>query len=469
MRLVREYMNDPISHHPCTDNDYIHHVIRLRSLWKYGLPDSLESLLLCRINEHMFMLQQPKQQYSTLEYNPIKVKSSSEYKSCISTTSLCTYSLPFMNIMSCERHTQNMNSSPDMRGEEVSKINSTVITTTPIASRSLYTLSSSVTSKMNTNQLNENSQQLVSINKSSQLCSICDNKITSSPVSNNQKLSPEKKSLYSGNHKLLKKTQCSVYSCKDCRRNFVTSFKPDYCYHNSYFSSSCEHDRIYVYNVIASIFTPSNVPTYLYDHRLCCIYSDSDYLCSDPLLLLSSSNYHTLVNRNKLNCCNQHRYNGHQTQQHQHLHQSDILCRPYRISTTTTSSSPCYRKVLFHCKEAQSKFVYHPSAYTPTKSSLNTLNRNNDQTTIVVTEDQYSSKLKLSTKKFRNVDFQTKIFSPLLLTLPCHSTVNHSMSSSFAWKSNPSSDSASYYSSSSSPSSTSFSRTNSSPLSVASN
>ncbi|VDQ12486.1 unnamed protein product, partial [Trichobilharzia regenti] len=129
--------NDPISHHPCTNNGYIHHIIRLRALWKYGLPDSLESLLLCRINEHILPL--------------------------------------MMNKLSCERYSEYIN--PSDTNKKIFRTNSTVITTTPTVSRPVCTLSSSTINKTNISELSEKSDRIISVNQSSESsCPICDNK-----------------------------------------------------------------------------------------------------------------------------------------------------------------------------------------------------------------------------------------------------------------------------------------------------
>ncbi|CAH8826549.1 unnamed protein product [Trichobilharzia szidati] len=518
IRLVREYMNDPISHHPCTNNEYIHHIIRLRALWKYGLPDSLESLLLCRINEHMFMLQQPKEEYqhqhhhhqTITEYsNPVEVKPSSSSASskpfsCMSTISLCTYSLPLMmNKLSCERYSEYIN--PSDINKNIVRTNSTVITTTPTVSRPICTLSSSTMNKMNISELNEKSDRIISVNQASESsCPICDNKVTSSPMSKRYASASENKSLHTGyqnnnsssrsnskkkHKKSVNTTQCIMYSCKDCE-NFVKSMK-----HNCHTNDLCLHcinsrDTTHVTTTTSTATTPTvakanltNVLAYPYGHRLCYNYSDSDYLLYSTLL---SSNQATLLNRkiNKSNCYDHYRYDEQGSRRRQHHHHSYYLrqqkCQSnifYCPSEMTTLSSPCYRKVLFNCKDGEKgRSVYHQSsssAYqcSPSSSSLSSMSVLNNTSHDSNHRTNISSKCKLSTRKSENIDHQNMLYSPLLLTLPCEDTMSQNISSSFTLKSNQSSDSTTYYSSSSSASSssTSLSRSNSSPLSVASN
>ncbi|XP_018645898.1 hypothetical protein Smp_167360 [Schistosoma mansoni] len=455
MRLVREFMNDPISHHPCTNNKYVHHILRLRSLWKYGLPDSLESLLICRINEYMFMLQQPpptpstKQQvYITDCCNPmkntntliIKKNNSSVSTLTITTTttstasssssiSVCSCSLPVMNMTYCEHHTtQRCTFNPsDIGWKSIENTGgSTIITTTTtsITSRTSYSLSSnnlrnSSGIRNNTiNKLTRNSNHhLVSLSKASQSCSICDD-------------------------------QNGIYSDPNHLLNY------------------------------GSLFSSVN----------------------DRKWTKSKSNYHHNVYRSDDQQRCHHRQQTRRQQQ-----SSDIFCCPpydHKLSSemlTTTSFSPCYRKVLFNNDDGEDEIEKKPiccpyASYSqqtliqpsPSLSSaislvhlkntdgdLRVTSNHNDISSrsnhTVVTEEQYETRLmKLSTKKYDDDKnhLNNTIYLPLLLTLPCNvSDQDHyNISSSFTRKSDLSSDSTNYSSSSSS-SSTSFS----SPLSGASN
>ncbi|VDQ09429.1 unnamed protein product [Trichobilharzia regenti] len=324
--------------------------------------------------------------------------------------------------------------------------------------------------------------------------------VTSSPISKKYASSSENKSLHTGYHnnnsssrsnskkkhkKSLNTTQCIMYSCKDCE-NFVKLMKHnchttnDFCLHCI---NSCNAAQVNATTTTVSTPTVAkanltNILAYPYGHH---------YLLYSTLL---SSNQAALNRKiNKSSCYDHHRYNeqGSRRQHHHHSYylrqqkcQSNIFYCP---SEMTTLSSPCYRKVLFNCKDDEKgRSVYHqssssayhcsPSSSLSSMSVLHTSHDSNHQTNISLIDDKYPSKCKLSTRKSETIDHQNLLYSPLLLTLPCEDTMSQNMSSSFTLKSNQSSDSTTYYSSSassSSSSSTSLSRSNSSPLSVASN
>ncbi|CAH8441875.1 unnamed protein product [Schistosoma rodhaini] len=555
MRLVREFMNDPISHHPCTNNKYVHHILRLRSLWKYGLPDSLESLLICRINEYMFMLQQPpptpstKQQvYITDCCNPMKntntliikknnssvstltITTTTSTASSSSSISVCSCSLPVMNMTYCEHHTtQRCTFNPsDIGWKSIENTGgSTIITTTTtsITSRTSYSLSSnnlrnSSGIRNNTiNKLTRNSNHnLVSLSKASQSCSICDDQVILCSVPKNHKLSANNKVLFTSNEQL-SNSQCLMpSSCKECQ-NLLKSVKP-YCHHNdSYFPPYITKQQKACVQCITSSVSNSTyitdfdnllLPTYFSKNQFKNgIYSDPNHLLNygslfssvnDRKWTKSKSNYHHNVYRSDDQQRCHHRQQTRRQQQ-----SSDIFCCPpydHKLSSemlTTTSFSPCYRKVLFNNDDGEDEIEKKPiccpyASYSqqtliqpsPSLSSaislvhlkntdgdLRVTSNHNDISSrsnhTVVTEEQYETRLmKLSTKKYDDDKnhLNNTIYLPLLLTLPCNvSDQDHyNISSSFTRKSDLSSDSTNSSSSSSS-SSTSFS----SPFSGASN
>ncbi|TNN15664.1 hypothetical protein EWB00_001076 [Schistosoma japonicum] len=536
VRLVREFMDDPISHHPCTNNNHIHHILRLRSLWKYGLPDSLENLLICRINEYMFMLQQPRQQYSyttescnlmknnntlTMVNNvfvtTIPTTNTTTMTTCTSTTSsssVCNYSIPLIDKISCEHSIHHVLDSMNMTKESVMKTNnpSMVIPTTSVATRSLYSLPNSSNRINNVNKLvrnSNNNHHLASISKVSQSCSSFD-KVILSPVSMNLKSSSSNKQLllHIGSNKSFSSYKLSnnthISSCCKEYQYLANSLKP--CYHNSSCFPSCiidQQHRCMQCCITSSITNTTtnclnNLPTYFFNHprhhQSNCIYSNSDYLLNDSLLSLSNNR---TLKKNK----SSHRHHsdlcrtshGHQHRRQQCPQQPNISRCSYKVSSSelTTLSSPCYRKALFDCDELHRKLTYcpymysqplHPASSLSSGISLVHLTSNdshNRHTTAITTsinsvissgsnypvcDGHFASKLKLSTKKCRvndNYDnhFQNTTYLPLLLTLPCNDNCNNHchnyISSSFIRKSDPFSESTAYYSSSSSSSSSS--------------
>ncbi|CAI2723105.1 unnamed protein product [Schistosoma spindalis] len=554
MRLVREFMNDPISHHPCTNNKYVHHILRLRSLWKYGLPDSLESLLVCRINEYMFMLQQPppppstKQQcYITDCCNPKKnintliieknnsfvstttITTTNSTASSSSSTSVCSCSLPVMNMTYCEHHTtQRCTFNPSGIGWKSIEITggSTIITTTTTATTSRSLNSSSSNNLHNSsgirnntiNKLTRNSNHhLVSLSKASQSCSICDDQVILCSVPKNHKSFSNNKILFTSNEQL-SNTQCLMpSSCKECQ-NLIKSVKTC-CHHNDFFPSYITKQQKACVQCITSPMintthiTDSNnllLPTYFFkNHFKNGIYSDPNYLLNDGLLFSSvndraltknKSNYHYNLYRS-----NDQQHCRHRQQSRRQQHQSsDIFYCPsydHKLSSemlATTLSSPCYRKVLFNDGEedkiekkpiccpyascSQQTLIQPSPSLSSAKSLVHLKNTDGDlrvtsnhndissrSNHAVVTEEQYATRLmKLSTKMYDDDDenhLHNTIYLPLLLTLQGNVSDQHHYNMSSSFTGKSDLSSDSTNYSSSSSSSTSFS----SPLSSASN